>query len=52
MWITLTERQSRKGRSPKTVFVFGSLAVCPARYAGFRTKSNYATYACFSYDVT
>ena len=25
MWITLTERQSRKSRSPKAVFVFGSL---------------------------
>jgi len=26
MWITLTERQSHKSRSPKAVFVFGSLS--------------------------
>ena len=30
MWLTLTERQSRKSRSPKAVFVFGSL------FAGLR----------------
>ena len=53
MWLTLTERQSRKSRSPKAVFVFGSLrAACrSARCAGFRTKSKYALYACFSYNV-
>jgi len=32
MWLTLTERQSRKSRSPKAVFVFGSLLpVCALR---------------------
>ena len=39
MWLTLTERQSRKSRSPKAVFVFGSLR---AARAGLRAAPGSA----------